>query len=65
MFRDLGSKGKILLGSRGNLFQGSREHRHPAPHPICGFTGVLNSVKCHKNPFLLLFLVCALPLIYF
>ena len=24
-FRDLGSKGKILLGSRGNYFQGSGE----------------------------------------
>ena len=39
IFRDLGSKGKILLGSGGNyfqgsgeiiaLFQGSREHRPP------------------------------------
>ena len=25
IFRDLGSKGKILLGSRGNYFQGSGE----------------------------------------
>ena len=25
-FRDLGSKGKILLGSRGNYFQGSGEN---------------------------------------
>ena len=25
IFRDLESKGKILLGSRGNIFQGSRE----------------------------------------
>ena len=47
IFRDLGSKGKILLGGRGNYFQGSGEINalfsgiKGAQTPLGGLTGII------------------------
>ena len=60
IFRDLGSKGKILIGSRGNYFQGSGEINaifswiKGAQTPLGASTLRMLTVEWHKHHFIFL-----------